>query len=180
MECKTIYKSYPKMLVCYTCKLLFFFGSFFAISSFFRLIKLVLNGFPCFTKLNILKECHKPGELLESEYFILIHTEMLRNPRIASAKLVEFFDDVTHQIDIVRATCAVVTNGGCHPIVKALIDDRYGKLAPFSFINIGIVKHHAIAVETVNDHIDVFLLDIVAHNRHRVSRKITREFFITV
>ena len=42
----------------------------------------------------VFKECSKTADLLKSQDFILVHTQMLCDPGVASSQFMQFFDDI--------------------------------------------------------------------------------------
>lgn len=62
-----------------------------AISGLYIFVQVFFYRFPSFSKVDIFKKGGKSCNLLEPEYFIFFHAQMLRDPGIGTSKLVQFF-----------------------------------------------------------------------------------------
>ena len=94
---------------------------------------------------------------------------MAHDPPVGHVRPGELGDDLAHQLDVVRAPCPVVADGGGHAVGDILVDYRDGKQTPFPLVDSFRRLEHQITVVAVHQFVPVALRIVITDARHGVA-----------
>jgi len=81
----------------------------------------------------------------------------------------QFHDNIAHQIHIVGPAGAVVTDRAHHAVIDRFVDYTDRQHSLFTFIDIRIIQHNAIAVKTVHQNVLIPPTVIITDHRHGIA-----------
>ena len=119
--------------------------------------------------MNILEKCRKSGDLLEAEYLILVHAEVLGNPCVCATKFMQFADNIAHQIHVMGTACPVMPDRACHAVVHRFVDDAHGQQSVLAGISIRMLQHDTVPVKSIHDDVEILFPVMITDNGHGVA-----------